>query len=317
MKIVIAGGNGHVGAALLRAFARQGSHELAVLTRRAVKSSVARQVIWDAKQLGAWTAEIDGADAVINLAGKSVDCRYTERNLREMRRSRLETTRLIGQAIAAAPRPPAVWLQASTATIYSHRFDAPNDEHDGILGGDRGDYTPHEWLPSVYLARDWEKAWNEAVVPHTRKIALRSALTLSPDAGSAFSVLARLARLGLGGAQGGGKQWVSWIHEHDFTRAIQFLIDRRDVSGVINVCAPQPVLNSEFCRALRVAAGRNAGLPLPRWAIEIGAVLLRTESELLLKSRYVIPTRLQAAGFVFDYPSWPEAARELASRRTP
>jgi uncharacterized protein len=258
--------------------------------------------------------EIDGADVVINLAGRSVDCRYTERNLREMRASRIDSTRIIGVAISQAARPPAVWLQASTATIYAHRFDQPNDEVAGILGGDRGDTTPHHWLASVYLARDWERALNDAATPKTRRIAMRSAITLSSDRGSIFDVLRNLARIGLGGTQGDGRQWVSWIHESDFARAVAFLIANENLSGPVNLCSPMPVQNKAFMATLRRAVHSPVGLSLTSGMIHFGAHLLRTEPELILKSRYVVPSRLLSAGFRFEFADWEMAARDLDAR---
>jgi len=203
---------------------------------------------------------VEGAGAVINLAGRSVNCRYHAANLKEMMDSRVDSTRAIGRAIAAAKNPPKVWLQSSTATIYAHRTDAPNDEAAGILGGDELG-APFTWNASIAIAKAWEAALDETPTPFTRKVALRSAITLSSDRGSVFDVLAGLARRRLGGRLGTGQQYVSWIHEQDFARAIQFLIDREDLSGPINLCAPNPVRQVEFARELRVALGVPFGLP--------------------------------------------------------
>jgi uncharacterized protein (TIGR01777 family) len=316
MKIIIPGGSGQVGQMLVRAFLRRGD-ECVVLTRTpagislAPDSDGARTVVWDGKTLGPWADEIDGADVVINLAGRSVNCRYHTRNLAAMMSSRVDSTRIVGVAIAAAKNPPRVWLQASTATIYAHRFDAANDEETGKIGGDEPD-VPALWARSIAIARAWEAELAAADTPSTRKVALRSAMTMSPDRGGVFSVLARLCRMGLG-RQGDGRQFVSWIHEEDFVAAVDFLIAREDLAGAFNLCAPEPVTNRGFMKALREALGSRIAIPVPRWAMEIGAFFMRTETELVLKSRRVVPTRLLKAGFVFRHPHWPEAAKDLVS----
>lgn len=315
MKIILPGGNGQVGRMLIRAFLREG-HECVVLTRgRAALSAGARTVTWDGRTLGPWTAELEGADVVINLAGRSVDCRYHERNLAAMMHSRVDSTRIIGQAIAAAKNPPRVWLQAGTATIYAHRFDAPNDEATGIIGGNEPD-VPALWARSIDIARAWEAEVNAAATPHTRKVILRSAMVMSPDPGGVFSVLSRLARVGFG-SQGDGRQFVSWIHEHDFVAAVKFLIGRDDLAGPFNLCSPHPLPNRDFMAALHAAVGRPVSVPVPRWALEIGAFLLRTETELILKSRRVVPGRLLETGFKFSHPDWPAVAMELVGRGKP
>jgi uncharacterized protein (TIGR01777 family) len=250
---------------------------------------------------------------VINLAGRSVNCRYSEAHLREMYDSRIESTRVIGEAIGKSARPPAVWLQMSTATIYAHRFDAANDEATGIIGGGEPD-VPALWARSIRIACDWERIQREAQTPHTRKVALRAAVVMSPDRGGIFATLAAITRLGLGGAIAGGRQFVSWIHEADFVRAVLWLVDRRSFEGPVNLAAPGPLPQREFQAELRAALGVPIGLPATSWMAEIGAFALRTETELLLKSRRVVPGRLVADGFQFEYPHWPEAARELASR---
>ncbi len=209
--------------------------------------------------------------------------------------------------------PPAVWLQASTATIYAHRYDAANDETFGIIGG-REPGVPETWRFSIDVATSWEKALDEAVVPATRKIRLRSAMVMSPDAGGIFDALLRLVRFGLGGRAGNGRQYVSWIHERDYVSAIRWLIDRTDVAGAVNLAAPNPLPNAEFMRALRRAWGIPIGLPAAEWMLEIGAILLSTETELILKSRRVVPGRLLSGGFSFQFPTWPEAARDLCVR---
>jgi uncharacterized protein len=311
MKVVIPGGTGQVGTVLARAFVADG-HDVVVLSRNPVPAPW-RILRWDAATVGDWAAEIDGADAVINLAGRSVNCRYSARNRRLILDSRVNSTRAVGQAIARAARPPRVWLQASTATIYAHRYDASNDEAAGIIGGSEPD-APDTWRFSVDVAKAWEQAANETDTPRTRKVLLRSAMTMSPDRGGVFDVLLGLVRRGLGGASGNGRQFVSWIHDRDFVRAVYWLIDRDELNGPVNVASPNPVPNAEFMRTLRKAWGIGFGLPASRWMLEVGAFFLRTETELILKSRRVVPGRLLQSGFEFQFPTWVEAAADLCRR---
>jgi uncharacterized protein (TIGR01777 family) len=314
MKVVIPGGTGHLGRVLSRRLAERGD-EVVVLTRGggAPPAAGVRHVRWDGRSAGLWTAEIDGSDVVLNLAGRSVSCRYTRANRREMWNSRIDSARVVGGAIARAARPPRVWLQMSTATIYAHRHDAPNDETTGVLGGDEPG-VPSYWAYSVDLARAWEREQRLAGTPHTRKVALRTAMVMSPEPGGAFEMLLRLTKLGLGGPVAGGAQFLSWIHEDDLVRALDFLVGRDDLSGPVNLAAPGPLPYRDFMRALRVAAGVPFGLPATRWMAEIGAFALRSDTELLLKSRRVAPGRLLEAGFAFDHPEWPAAAEDLVRR---
>ncbi|MFB4302126.1 TIGR01777 family oxidoreductase [Actinomadura sp. NTSP31] len=309
MKLVIPGGTGQVGTILDRAFTGAG-HDVVVLTRRPTGD---RQLPWDGRTLGPWADAFDGADAVINLAGRSVSCRYTPANLRDMMDSRVLSTRVVGEAIAAAANPPRVWLQMSTATIYAHRFDAPNDEATGVIGGDEPD-VPRYWEYSVRIAKAWEREQERAATPSTRKVALRAAMVMSPDRGGVFDVLLRMARLGLGGPVAGGAQYVSWIHERDLVRAVEFLIERDDMAGPVNLAAPAPLPQRAFMRELRSAWGMPVGLPATTWMAELGALALRSDTELLLKSRRVVPGRLLDAGFTFTHPDWPQAATDLVQR---
>ncbi len=310
MKIVIPGGSGQVGALLARTFHQEG-HEVIELSRNPSSNRPWRVAAWDARTHGPWTAELETADAVINLAGKNVNCRYTPENRRAILESRVDSNRIVGQAIARAVRPPRVWLQAGTATVYAHRYDAPNDEATGILGGSEAD-APDMWRFSIDVAkRELEEA---GPLSRTRKVVLRSAMTMSPDPGGVFDVLLRLVRFGLGGQSGDGRQFVSWIHEADFVRAIRWLIEQEDISGPVNLAAPNPLPNAEFMRALRESWGIRLGLPATAWMLEIGAIFLRTETELILKSRRVVPGRLLQEGFSFEFPSWPDAARDLCER---
>ena len=312
MKIVIPGGSGQTGTLLARAFQREG-HEVVVLSRNPLLSRPWRLVAWDGRSLGAWKAEIDGADVIINLAGHTVNCRYNKTNRRRILASRVNSTKVIGEAIAAATRPPGVWLQAGTATIYAHRYDAGNDEHSGILGGSEPD-VPETWWFSISVASAWEEALSEADVPKTRKVVMRSAMTMSPDRGGVFDVLLGLIRRGLGGQMGNGQQFVSWVHDQDFIAVVNWLIAHPELEGAVNIAAPDPLPNAEFMRTLRRAWGMPLGLPAARWMLEIGAAFLRTETELILKSRRVIPTRLLESGFNFEFPTWDTAAVDLCQR---
>jgi uncharacterized protein (TIGR01777 family) len=313
MKIVIPGGSGQVGQVLARTFLRDG-HDVLILTREPAAKTVGRTVSWDGRTLGDWTAELEAADAVINLAGRSVNCLYTARNRETITRSRVDSTKVLGEAIARARRPPRLWLQASTATIFAHRYDAPNDDASGILGGGE-ENVPETWRFSIDVAKAWESAFNEAPPsPFTRKVLLRSALILSPDRGGIFDVLLGLVRWGLGGRAGDGRQYVSWIHDRDFIRAICWLIEHEHFEGAVNLASPNPLPHADFMRVLRAAWGAGVGLPAPKWLLEIATFFMRTETELILKSRRVIPGRLLQEGFEFEFPEWNEAARDLCRR---
>ena len=272
-----------------------------------------RTVLWDGKNPGDWMAEVDGADAVINLAGRSVNCRYGERNRREIKQSRLDSTRAVGQAIARSACPPKVWLQASTATIYAHRYDAANDEATGILGGCEPG-VPDTWRFSIDVAKSWEQAAGEFELPRTRLVLLRSAMMMSPNPGGVFDFLLRLVRCGLGGNLGDGRQYMSWIHEQDFVRAVIWLIEHPQLAGPVNLSSPHPLPQAEFMRGLRKAAGVRWGLPASRMMLEAGTFFMRTESELMLKSRRVVPRRLLESGFTFNFADWPAAAGDLCQR---
>jgi len=306
VKIVIPGGSGQIGSVLARHY-RGAGHEVVILGRGAGVTA------WDGKTLGPWAAELDGADVVINLAGRTVNCRYTEENLKQMMDSRVDSTRVVGEAIAAANKPPRVWLQMSTATIYAHRLDAPNDEATGVIGGNEPD-VPAYWKRSIDIAVAWEAALDAAVTPNTRRVALRTAMMMSPDRGGIFDVLLGLARKRLGGAIAGGAQYVSWIHDRDFLGAIELLVARDDLAGAVNMAAPNPLPQRDFMKAIREAAKIGLGLPATAWMARIGAWALRTDAELTLKSRRVVPGRLLEAGYKFAFPTWPEATADLIAR---
>jgi uncharacterized protein len=313
MKIVVPGGTGHLGHRLAGAWADAG-HDVVVVSRRTDRHPAgARVVRWDGRSLGTWAAEVDGADVVINLAGRSVNCRYTAANLREMMDSRVASATVVGAAIARASRPPRVWLQMSTATIYAHSYERANDEDTGIVGGGE-DGVPAYWSFSVDIARQWEAAQAQAHTPDTRKVALRTAIVMAPGRGGAFDLLRRMSRWGLGGPVAGGRQYMSWIHGDDFVRAVDFLVSRDDIAGPVNLASPNPLPYRTFMAELRRAVGVPIGLPATGWMAEIGAFALRSDTELLLKSRRVIPGRLLATGYAFDFPAWPAAARDLTAR---
>lgn len=314
MKVVIPGGSGQVGTILARHFHAKGD-AVVVLTRdfHAHPAAPWKFAPWDGRTLDSWARELDDADVVINLAGRSVNCRYTPANRGAILDSRVDSVKVIGQALAKAKPRIRSWLQASTATIYAHRYDAPNDEATGIIGGKEAG-IPADWAFSVDVARAWESAFNAAVAPKTRKVALRSAMVMSADRGGIFDTLLGLVRVGLGGTAGDGAQYVSWIHEQDFIRAIDWLIAHPAVTGAVNLAAPEPLPNREFMRLLREGWGMPVGLPAKRWMLEAGAIFLGTETELVLKSRRVVPGRLLKAGFTFQYPDWREAAILLCGR---
>ena len=265
VKLVIPGGSGQVGTLLARYFHAH-AHDVIVLSRTPLPAPW-RVVHWDGQCLGPWAHEFDGADAVINLAGRSVNCRYTPMNRRAIMDSRILSTHIVGEAIAKSPRPPRVWLQAGTATIYAHTYDAPYDERSGVIGGSEPN-APDTWRFSIDVATSWERAFDTAETPRTRKVCLRSAMTMSPDLGGVFDVLLGLVRRRLGGRAGDGRQFVSWIHEADFIRAVEYLIEN-DMSGAVNVYAPEPMPNAEFMRVLREAWDVRFGLPTTRWMVEV------------------------------------------------
>lgn len=308
-RIILAGGSGFLGKLLAHRFSSRG-HQVIVFTRgNGTDGGPIRRVNWDARTVGRWAGLLEGALAVINLAGRSVDCRYTAKNRRLILDSRLDPTRVLGEAMGECSQPPHVWLNSSTATIYRHTYGPAWDET-GEIGG-----TPEAKDEfSVEVAPLWEAAFAEANTPSTRKIALRTAMVLGHGRNSVFPVLRRLVRLGLGGQMAGGRQFVSWIHEEDFCRAIGWLVERDGFSGAVNLAAPNPLTNREMMRALRRAVGVPFGLPASRWMLEAGAFILRTETELIIKSRRVTPGRLADSGFQFRFPTFDTAVANLVHR---
>jgi uncharacterized protein (TIGR01777 family) len=292
-------------------------HHVVVLTRSPFAATY-NTVHWDGEHEGQWIDHLEHADVCINLAGRSVNCRYTPENRKAIYDSRIDSTDLLGRVISTLADPPALWLNASTATIYRHTFDKAMDEFTGELGGHNAigrvpdDSDP--WNFSIKVAMDWESAFFSAWTPRTRKVAMRSAVVMSPSPGGVLSILINLVRFSLGGHAGNGRQFVSWIHELDFARAVEFLIARDDIDGIVNIASPNPLPNREFMTALREAYGMPNGIPAPASLLEVAAFFHRTETELLLKSRRVVPARLLAAGFDFEFPRWPDAADDLVKQ---
>ncbi len=307
MRIVMPGGTGQIGSFLARHF-RAAGHQVDVIAR-SVSDPALR---WDGRSDGAWFDVIDGADVVLNLTGRSVNCRYHWANLNEMMASRIDSTLAVGRAIAAAKHPPKVWLQASTATIYAHNLGEPFGESGRIDPQDPN--SPAYWGYSVHIARCWEVALASANTPHTRRVALRTGFTMSPDQGGVFDVLMGLTRRGLGGPFYGGRQYVSWLVDEDMAAILDFLIERDDIVGPVNLTAPNPLTNAAFMADIRRAAGVPLGLPVLPGMAELGAVLLGTDVELMRKSRRVVPTKLLDAGFRFRWTDWGPAADALAAR---
>jgi len=305
-RIILAGGSGFLGHQLAAHFAARGN-EVVILSRSARPLDRARSVVWDGRRLGVWAEEFEGARAVINLAGRSVDCRYTARNRREILESRVHSTRVVGEAIARCQTSPQAWLNASTATLYRHTYGPPHDES----SQDMDSASEAKDAFSVEVAQAWERALAEAHTPHTHKVALRTSMVLGHGSNSVFPVLRRLTRLGLGGRQGDGRQYVSWIHQTDFCRALEWVIDHTELIGPVNICAPHPLPNAEMMRLFRQACGAPFGLPATAWMLELGAFVLRTETELILKSRRVVPGRLLETGFEFAFPEMRSALAEL------
>jgi uncharacterized protein (TIGR01777 family) len=270
----------------------QKDYQIVAVVRKPMKQVPAdfKQVLWDGQNKGPWALELEGADLVINLAGKSVDCRYTAKNKAAIFASRLDSTRIIGEAIADCEQKPACWINCASATIYEHALQNPNTEKHGVIGSGF----------SVNVCKAWEKAFFAFKDLPTRQILLRSTIVLGRT-GGVYPVLKKLARLGLGGKMGPGNQYISWIHIHDFCSALFFLFEKQDTSGIYNFGAPNPVTNSSFQKELRKSLSIPLYMNQPVWMLKLGAILIGTETELILKSRYVLPERLADAGFQFRF----------------
>ena len=316
MKIVIAGGTGFLGKRLVKFFLSDTSekHKVVVLSRGGgACSSLARLVPWDARTLGEWAGELNGADVVINMAGKNVKCLYTKETLKTLRDSRVLSTEVIGQAIRQAENPPPLWIQMSAVSIYSHRLDPPpHTEAEGQIGEDPS--LPENWQAISNLVQDWEKAMDSSPTEKTRKIAVRCGVVMGLNKGGAFNIFLKLCQFGLGGSVAGGEQKVSWMHEQDFVQAIDFLIKNKNISGPVNFCSPQPLSQKELMKILRENMGIKFGLPAPKWLIELSAYLIQVDSELSLKSRLVIPKMLSDNGFKFQFPDWRSASKHLVAQ---
>ncbi|MGS2727273.1 TIGR01777 family oxidoreductase [Psychroserpens sp. BH13MA-6] len=294
--ITIAGGSGFLGQALKHYFLKK-QYIVYILTRSPKQLN---DIYWNAKDLGPWTNTLEETDVLINLTGKSVDCRYTETNKKLIHDSRIDPTNILGLAINLCDNPPSIWFNASTATIYKHSTDIEMTEENGIIGNDF----------SMNIAKSWETSFFGIKNPKTRKIALRTSIVMGKN-GGALTALKQLVRFGLGGRQASGKQKVSWIHELDFARAIEFLIVHDDLEGPFNVTVPKPTSNYILMKSIRATLGIPFGISHPKWLVKLGALLIGTEPELVLKSRNVVPKRLSDHGFEFQYPSLKSALTDL------
>ena len=306
--IILAGGSGFLGTILADYFTARGT-KVVILTRipRPRDDSI-REVWWDGTNLGEWAKELEGARALINLAGISVNCRYHAKNRKLMLDSRLDSTRVLGEAVARCTNPPPVWLNSSTATIYKHTLGPAWDE-----AGEIGGCAAAKDIFSVHVATEWERVFNEAVTPRTRKVALRSAMVLGHGKNSVLPNLLRMARLGLGGSLAGGRQFVSWIHQEDWSRAVEWILEHEDLSGSVNLASPNPVTNAEFMAAIRKVCHVPVSLSSPLWLLELGAFFLRTETELIIESRRVVPGKLLAHGFTFGHALLLPAIEQLVN----
>jgi uncharacterized protein (TIGR01777 family) len=297
MKIVITAANGFIGEALVQYFSK--AHEVVAIVRKSMYFENAKTCIWDGKNLGDWSTELDGADVLINLAGKSVNCRYNDSNKTAIYASRLESTTVLGKAIEACVHTPKLWVNAASATVYRHSLNDPMTENNGEIGTGF----------SVDVCQQWEKSFFDFQLKNTRQVALRTAIVLGKN-GGVMIPFKRLTQLGFGGKMGDGQQQFSWIHIEDVCRSIEFIIQNESLNGAINVSSPNPVRNMIFMDALRKRYNRLALIPSPKWILELGAKLIKTETELILKSRFVIPEKLEQAGFKWKFPKIEDAVQE-------
>ena len=302
-KLVITAGTGFLGQVLVNHF-KEIFEEIVILTRgkSEIKNNV-KYVRWDAKTLTGWENELENATVLINLAGKSVDCRYTPENKKEIMDSRVDSTAILNEAVLGCKNAPKHWLNSSTSTIYRFSLDKQMTEENGEIGDDF----------SMTVAKTWEKTFFEVQTKRTLKTALRTSIVLGKK-GGAFIPLKALAKIGLGGKQGKGNQFVSWIHEEDFARAIEHII-QKEITGVVNVVSPKPITNQHFMQTLRQTIHMPIGIPIPEVLLQFGAKIIKTESELVLKSRNVIPQRLQENGFTFEFPTLAKALQNLTQKQ--
>ena len=297
MKIIVAGGSGFIGRFLEKRLMEDGI-EVCILSRDPKGNN---DIYWDGENMGDWTSQLEDADVLINLAGRSVDCRYNDVNKKAIFDSRLKSTAVLGEALRLSVNPPKVWLNSSTATIYRHAEDRPMNEETGEIGSGF----------SVDVATQWEDTFFESNNPNIRKVALRTAIVLG-NGGGAYAHFRGLTKVGFGGRQGNGNQMVSWIHKEDVYQSILYLIKDQDITGVVNLSSPNPLTNKEFMASFRQVFKRPFGIPTKKWMLTIGAFVLQTETELLLKSRWVLPTRLVELGYDFKYPKLDDALKDLA-----
>lgn len=298
-KLIIAAGTGFLGQVLINHF-KDKFEEIVILTRgKSQTIDGIKYVNWNAKTFSGWENELENAAVLINLTGKSVDCRYTKENKKEILWSRIKSTKILNEAVLNCQNPPKHWLNSSTSTIYRFSLDKQMDEVDGEIGNDF----------SINVALSWEKAFFKTETPNTLKTALRTSIVLGKN-GGAFIPLKTLAKIGFGGKQGKGNQFISWIHEEDFANAIDFVI-QKEITGVINVVSPEPIRNADFMKRLRKAVGFPFGIPMSKFFLEIGSFFIRTETELVLKSRNVIPKRLLENEFQFKFDSLEKALKNL------
>jgi uncharacterized protein (TIGR01777 family) len=303
-RVVLAGGTGFLGKALCEYF-RHSAREIVVLSRKTHKPHYnVRYAQWDGKTVDGWAAELEGADLLVNLAGKNVNCRYTDANMRAIYASRLEPTVALGRAIAAAQHPPASWIQLASATIYRHAEDRAQDELTGELGSGF----------SVDVCKTWEASFRDSATPATKKVLLRVGIVLGPDEG-AFPRLVNLVRLGFGGPQGDGRQMMSWLHVHDLCRIIEWAHQNAADGDIYNATSPGPLPNAQLMQTLRTLYGIPFGLPSPQWLLELGSRIIGTEVVLILKSRWVIPKRLLDRGFQFQFADAHAALADILWRR--
>lgn len=301
-KLIIAAGTGFLGQVLTNHF-KDKFEEIVILTRGNSKTiDGIKYVNWNAKTFSGWEKELENATVLINLAGKSVDCRYTQENKKEILLSRLESTKILNKAVLNCVNPPKHWLNSSTATIYRFSLDKEMDETNGEFGNNF----------SMNVAQSWEKSFFKTETPNTLKTALRTSIVLGKK-GGALIPLKILAKFGFGGKQGKGNQFVSWIHEVDFARAIDFIIEK-EITGAVNVVSPKPIMNSLFMASLQKAVGVPFGIPINVFLLKIGSFFIRTETELVLKSRNVIPKRLLENGFEFKFDKIDNTFQNLLSK---
>ena len=297
-KLVIAGGSGFIGNCVSKHFSNKGWEVVVLSRQRKNVNENCRNTYWNGRELDDWCEELEEATAVLNLSGKSVDCRYTDSNKQEILNSRIESTKAIGEAIRNCKRPPLMWLNSSSATIYDHSYFVPNGE-DGIIGDDF----------SMNICKEWEETFFSYDALNIKQVALRMTIVLGKD-GGAYKGLSRLTKLLLGGKHGNGAQMFSWIHESDLCNAIEHILESK-FSGIYNLAAPSPICNRTFMEAMRKVLGVKYWVNQPRWLLELGAFFVRTETELLLKSRFVIPKRLMNEGFQFEYKNINECLRSF------